>query len=114
MNVDKTLTFVISVVIIVYIIISVFPTISESFSDTKKLIDETKNDLKYSSITNYIESKPNYYFNYEGATYCIPVNVLIEEKVVTESEEYKIDDILEATYSDNKYSFKVNNECIEK
>ena len=59
-------------------------------------------------------SKPDYYFEYDGAVYCIPVKQLIEESVITESKEYQIDKIVEVSIVNKEYFIQVKEECIEK
>lgn len=114
MNFDKLLTIIVVIVILGYLAISVYPTVIEDIDESKKVITELNDNFKQNIVIEYMESKPNYYFKYEGAVYCIPIKTLIEDEVITESGKYNVDDIIEAKYTNNAYYFMINNECIEK
>ena len=112
---DKILKIIVGIVIIGYIIISSIPYIMDSYKDTKDKIDGIKQNYYVTIVDNYIKSKPDYYYNYEGATYCISVRELINNGILTESQMGdNADSIIEATYKNNQYMYIFNNECVEK
>lgn len=114
-NIDKILTFIVGLVIIIYLIIKLYPSLISDFNSAKNDLNNIKGEYYGTQVLNYINSHSDYYFNYEGAIYCIPVFNLINEGYVTENNvgENK-DSLIEATYQNGKYYFEYNNDCKEK
>ena len=114
-NFDKILTFIVGLGIIIYLIIKLYPSIINDYKTAKKDLENIKGEYYSTQVLNYINSHSDYYFNYEGAVYCIPVLNLINEGYITENNvgDNK-DSLIEANYQDGKYYFEYNNDCKEK
>ena len=114
MNFDKILTIIVAIGIIGYVVILSIPDAIGYFNDAKSLLSSS-GSLKTEYLLNtYLDSKPNYYFKYEGATYCIKVKTLVEENYITEENIEDMDDVIEAYYDGYNYSFSYNKDCVEK
>ena len=114
MNFDKVLTIIITIVIVGYVLFLSLPDIVGYIYEAKDVV-ENISALKNEYILNtYLDSKPSYYFKYEGATYCISVKSLVAEGYLNGEKIEDIDEIIEAYYSGTSYSFRYNKNCVEK
>lgn|SRR5574344_307846 len=115
MKVDKILTIVVSIVILVFLAIQLYPSVVGTTASIEEDMEDVKGNYYGNIITNYLNSKPDYYFKIEGAIYCIPVRTLIDEGKIKESNvPGHIDSIIEAEYIGGKYVYEYNDDCIEK
>lgn len=114
MNFDKILKIVVVIGLIGYIVIMSFPDLVGYFYEAKDVIKNYDTVLNDILLNSYLDSKPNYYFKYEGATYCLSVQSLIDENYINEDKVEDKTAIIEAYYDGVSYSFKFNKECVEK
>ncbi len=104
----------------------IIPKITENINKKKSQISAANMKLLESATDIYIEkNKQNYASTYEanGSTYCIPIQSLIDESIITtpfkdvNGKEIDYTQIIEATYNANynNFSYRLvkNGECTE-
>lgn len=114
MKFDKVLTIIISIVIIAYVFLLAYPQIINTINESKELFNEMDTFYIQDVTNNYITSKPNYYFPYEGAVYCIPISKLVEENLLEANKVEDMNLIIKAIYLNGHYSYSFVDTCTEQ
>nr|MBP3258779.1 hypothetical protein [Bacilli bacterium] len=112
-NPDRILTFLVAVIIIVYVIIMMFKEFD--FSDVKSSISGITKQISMTEVYDYIDNHPEYYYKIEGAVYCINKDILINSNEISKKFIDSMQgNTIEAQYSDNVFTLKYNDNCIER
>lgn len=114
MNFDKLLKIGVTLAVIGIIIYRFAPTVIEGVGEAKEVISSASTEYTKEKIILYMDSKPDYYFKYEGAVYCLVIDSLVDEGIVKRDAFNDEDKILQVSYSSDEYHFSINNECEER
>ena len=110
---NKLLYAVVATIIVIYLGVGVARNFD--FSKAKELFKSYFQDLSMADMYNYLDNHKDYYYEIEGSTYCITKEELtssgeISDKFITNMKE----DVIEATYQDNAFVLKYNENCVER
>lgn len=112
-NPDKLLTFLVAVIIIIYIFIMMFKEFD--FSKIKDEIRGVGAQMSMTEIYDYLDNHSEYYYKIEGAVYCIDKATLINSNEISNKFIDNMQgNVIEAEYIDGAYNIKFNDNCIER
>lgn len=114
MDFDKVIKVGVTLVIVGILFVRMWPNFVESYKETKEVIQQTTNDINMKKVENYMDSKSDKYVKTNGATYCILIDTLETEGVLSKNSFNKEDRVIQAMYYDDEYHFSINNYCLER
>ncbi len=116
-----TLVELVGVVIILALIaIIAFPPILNAIRQTEGKISDASKEILYSATELYVSENTNTFPRINGNTYCITLESLVQGEYLpskvydaTSGDEIPLTNIVEAKYEQDRFSYNLNNECVE-
>ena len=117
-----TLVELIGVVIILGLIALIaFPSILNAIRESENEISDASKEILYSATSQYVSENANSFPKVNGNTFCVPLNSLVQGEYLptkvydaTNGEEIPLTSIVEVKYEQDRFSYNLNNECVEK
>ena len=110
-NYDKVLKISVTIIIAIYLIISLVKNVD--FSKFGEGVNTIKDGIKLVDIYNYLDESDNYYYKIEGAVYCISKDELVESgKIGQTFIDNMPNNYIEAKYINGQFEVEYKDICI--
>ena len=117
-----TLAELIGVIIILGLIaIIAFPPILNAIRESENKISEASKEIIYDATSLYVSNNESNFPKINGNVFCVTLNSLVQGEYLpskvydaTSGNEIPLTNMVEVKYEQNRFSYNLNNECVEK
>ena len=122
LNKGFTLAELIGVIVILGLIALVaIPSILNAINSQKDEISDASREIIYSATNLYIRDNSNNFPKFNGNTFCLTLDKLTQGDYLPDTiydavsgDEVPLTNIVEVKYEQDRFSYNLNNECVEK